>query len=60
MVSYELKTISGQSKNVGVFFNLELYTLAQANIKNPRDIGEKINKAFTDLGKGIKGLFKKK
>jgi len=33
---------------------------AQANIKNPRDIGEKINKAFTDLGKGLKGLFKKK
>jgi len=33
---------------------------AQANIKNPRDIGDKINKAFTDLGKGIKNLFKKK
>ncbi len=32
---------------------------AQANIKNPRDIGDKLNKAMSDLGKGIKNLFKK-
>ncbi len=33
---------------------------AQANIKNPRDLGDKINKVVSDLGKGIKGLFGKK
>ncbi|MBP5357192.1 MAG: pyruvate, phosphate dikinase [Clostridia bacterium] len=32
---------------------------AQANIKDPRDLGEKLGKAFSDLGKGIKNLFKK-
>ncbi len=32
---------------------------AQANIKNPRDPEEKVAKAFGDLGKSIKGLFKK-
>ncbi|MBQ9485462.1 MAG: pyruvate, phosphate dikinase [Clostridia bacterium] len=33
---------------------------AQANIRNPRDFGDKLNKAVKDLGKGIKNLFKKK
>ena len=32
---------------------------AQAAIKNPRNLGEKISKGFKDLGKGIKGIFKK-
>ncbi|MBP5307839.1 MAG: pyruvate, phosphate dikinase [Clostridia bacterium] len=32
---------------------------AQANIKNPRDFGEKVDKALSDLGKSIKNLFKK-
>ena len=32
---------------------------AQANIKNPRNFGDKVGKAFKDLGKGIKNLFKK-
>ena len=32
---------------------------AQAAIKNPRNFGDKANKAFKDLGKNIKGLFKK-
>ena len=32
---------------------------AQAAIKNPRNIGDKISKGFKDLGKGIKGIFKK-
>ena len=32
---------------------------AQANIKNPRELGNKINKVVSDLGKGIKNLFKK-
>ena len=33
---------------------------AQANIKNPREFGDKLNKAVKDFGKGIKNLFKKK
>ena len=33
---------------------------AQANIKYPREFGDKLNKAVKDIGKGIKGLFKKK
>ena len=32
---------------------------AQANIRNPRDLGEKLNKVAKDVTKGIKGLFKK-
>ena len=32
---------------------------AQANIKHPRDFGEKVDKALSDLGKSIKNLFKK-
>ncbi len=32
---------------------------AQANIKNPRKFGEKVNKALEDFGKSVKGLFKK-
>ena len=32
---------------------------AQANIKNPRDIGDKINKAVNDTVDKIKGFFKK-
>ena len=32
---------------------------AQANIKNPRSMGDKVSKAMNDLGKGIKNLFKK-
>ena len=32
---------------------------AQANIKNPRAIGDKVAKVAKDLGKGIKNLFKK-
>jgi pyruvate,orthophosphate dikinase len=32
---------------------------AQANIKNPRDIGEKVNKVVNDVAGKIKGLFKK-
>ena len=31
---------------------------AQANIKNPRDLGEKLNKTVGKVAKGIKGLFK--
>ena len=32
---------------------------AQANIKNPRDFGGKVAKTVKDIGKGIKGIFKK-
>ena len=32
---------------------------AQAAIKNPRNLGDKISKGVKDLGKGIKNLFKK-
>ena len=32
---------------------------AQAAIKNPRNLGDKVAKGFKDLGKGIKGIFKK-
>ena len=32
---------------------------AQANIKNPRDLGDKVEKAVKDIGKNIKKLFKK-
>ena len=32
---------------------------AQANIKNPRKFGDKVNKALEDFGKSVKGLFKK-
>ena len=36
-----------------------MWSMVQANIKDPRDLGEKLGKAFSDLGKGIKNLFKK-
>ena len=32
---------------------------AQANIRFPREFGAKLNKAFSDLGKGLKKAFKK-
>ena len=32
---------------------------AQANIKEPRDFGEKLNKAVKDLGKNFRNMFKK-
>ena len=32
---------------------------AQANISNPRDLGDKVEKAVKDLGKKVKNLFKK-
>lgn len=32
---------------------------AQANINHPRDLGDMLNKAVKDIGKGLKNLFKK-
>ena len=38
---------------------LSMWSMIQANIRNPRAVGDKLNKAVKDLGKGIKNLFKK-